>query len=120
MALCEGVVCGSSLLWPRVLLFGDSTTQKMRCSESWIFGLQYQMGEDYPREANRKGSSLDSPAAGTVFFGASDSALKGENPKQRIPLEEYVANLTSTVQHLQSVGVPESRLIRITPPPAAL
>lgn len=45
------------------------------------------------------------------------SSQTGENPKQRIPLEEYVANLTSTVQHLQSVGVPESRLIRITPPP---
>eukprot|EP00069_Balaena_mysticetus_P005044 bmy_17688T0 len=27
MALCEAVVCGSSLLWPRVLLFGDSITQ---------------------------------------------------------------------------------------------
>lgn len=27
MALCERVAGGSSLLWPRVLLFGDSITQ---------------------------------------------------------------------------------------------
>lgn len=27
MALCETVGCGSSLVWPRVLLFGDSITQ---------------------------------------------------------------------------------------------
>uniref|UniRef100_A0A8C9EFS8 1-alkyl-2-acetylglycerophosphocholine esterase n=1 Tax=Phocoena sinus TaxID=42100 RepID=A0A8C9EFS8_PHOSS len=59
----------------------------------------------------RKGNSLHSPVAVTVFFGANDSALKGENPKQRIPLEEYA------VRHLQSVGAPESRLVRTTPPP---
>lgn len=38
MALCE-VGCGSTLVWPRVLLFGDSITQKMWCFESWIFRL---------------------------------------------------------------------------------
>lgn len=38
------------------------------------------------------------------------SSRTGENPKQRIPLEEYA------VRHLQSVGAPESRLVR-TPPP---
>ncbi|KAF4016615.1 hypothetical protein G4228_008200 [Cervus hanglu yarkandensis] len=65
----------------------------------------------------RKGSGLDSPVAVTIFFGANDSALKDENPKQHVPLEEFAANLRSMVRYLQSVDVPEGRLILITPPP---
>ncbi|EPY75589.1 isoamyl acetate-hydrolyzing esterase 1-like protein [Camelus ferus] len=65
----------------------------------------------------RKGTSLDTPVAVTIFFGANDSALKDENPKQHVPLEEYVANLKSMVQYLKSVDVPESRLVLITPSP---
>lgn len=53
----------------------------------------------------------------TIFFGANDSALKDENPKQHVPLEEFVANLRSMVRYLRSVDVPEGRLILITPPP---
>uniref|UniRef100_A0A8C6B5R3 Isoamyl acetate-hydrolyzing esterase 1 homolog n=1 Tax=Monodon monoceros TaxID=40151 RepID=A0A8C6B5R3_MONMO len=135
MAVCEAVACGSSLLWPRVLFFGDSTTQFSFQQGGWGASLADKLVRKcdvlnrgfsgyntrwvkiiLPRLI-RKGNSLDSPVAVTIFFGANDSALKGENPKQRIPLEEYAANLTSTVQHLQSVGVPESRLIRTTPLP---
>ncbi|XP_045435692.1 isoamyl acetate-hydrolyzing esterase 1 homolog isoform X1 [Pipistrellus kuhlii] len=65
----------------------------------------------------RKGNALDSPVAVTIFFGANDSALKEENPKQHIPLDEYVANLRSMVQYLRSVDVPEGRIVLITPPP---
>ncbi|XP_075413239.1 isoamyl acetate-hydrolyzing esterase 1 homolog isoform X2 [Tenrec ecaudatus] len=64
-----------------------------------------------------KGSGLDRPVAVTVFFGANDSALKDENPKQHIPLEEYLDNLKSMVQYLKSVDIPENRVILITPPP---
>ncbi|XP_020034315.1 isoamyl acetate-hydrolyzing esterase 1 homolog isoform X3 [Castor canadensis] len=63
------------------------------------------------------GSSLDSPVAVTIFFGANDSALKAENPKQHIPLAEYVSNLKSMVRYLRSVGIPQDRVILITPPP---
>ncbi|XP_063646197.1 isoamyl acetate-hydrolyzing esterase 1 homolog isoform X4 [Pan troglodytes] len=65
----------------------------------------------------RKGNSLDIPVAVTIFFGANDSALKDENPKQHIPLEEYAANLKSMVQYLKSVDIPENRVILITPTP---
>uniref|UniRef100_A0A8C4L3S7 Isoamyl acetate-hydrolyzing esterase 1 homolog n=1 Tax=Equus asinus TaxID=9793 RepID=A0A8C4L3S7_EQUAS len=65
----------------------------------------------------QKGNSLDNPVAVTIFFGANDSALKDENPKQHIPLEEYTANLKSMVQYLKSVDIPEDRVILITPPP---
>lgn len=40
-----------------------------------------------------------------------------ENPKQHVPLDEYVGNLKSMVRYLQSVGVPEHRIVLITPPP---
>jgi len=65
----------------------------------------------------RKENSLDSPVAVTIFFGANDSALKDENPKQHVPLAEYVANLESMVGYLQEAGVPRSRVVLITPPP---
>ncbi|XP_065747608.1 isoamyl acetate-hydrolyzing esterase 1 homolog isoform X1 [Phocoena phocoena] len=129
MARCEAVACGSSLLWPRVLFFGDSTTQFSFQQGGWGASLADKLVRKcdvlnrgfsgyntrwvkiiLPRLI-RKGNSLHSPVAVTVFFGANDSALKGENPKQRIPLEEYA------VRHLQSVGAPESRLVRTTPPP---
>ncbi|XP_042838466.1 isoamyl acetate-hydrolyzing esterase 1 homolog isoform X1 [Panthera tigris] len=65
----------------------------------------------------KKGTGLDSPVAVTIFFGANDSALKDENPKQHVPLDEYVANLKSMVRYLKSVDVPEHRIVLISPPP---
>ncbi|XP_059973092.1 isoamyl acetate-hydrolyzing esterase 1 homolog isoform X2 [Mesoplodon densirostris] len=135
MALCEAAVCGSSLLWPRVLLFGDSITQFSFQQGGWgasladrlvrkcdvlnrgFSGYNTRWAKIILPRLIRKGNSLDSPVAVTIFFGANDSALKGENPKQHVPLEEYAANLTAMVRYLQSVDVPESRLIFITPPP---
>ncbi|XP_047701225.1 isoamyl acetate-hydrolyzing esterase 1 homolog isoform X2 [Prionailurus viverrinus] len=65
----------------------------------------------------KKGTGLDSPVAVTIFFGANDSALKDENPKQHVPLDEYVANLKGMVRYLKSVDVPEHRIVLISPPP---
>ncbi|XP_024408221.2 isoamyl acetate-hydrolyzing esterase 1 homolog isoform X1 [Desmodus rotundus] len=135
MALCEGLGCGSSLLWPRVLLFGDSITQFSFQQGGWgasladklvrkcdvlnrgFSGYNTRWAKIILPRLIRKGSVLDSPVVVTVFFGANDSALKDENPKQHIPVDEYAANLRSMVQYLRSVDVPESRVILITPPP---
>lgn len=135
MALCEAAGCGSALFWPRVLLFGDSITQFSFQQGGWGASLADKLARKcdvlnrgfsgyntrwakiiLPRLI-RKGNSLDNPVAVTVFFGANDSALKEENPKQHIPLDEYTANLKSMVQYLQSVDIPKSRIILITPPP---
>lgn len=67
-------------------------------------------------------TARDLPSVGA---GAGDRALTchfplvrtEENPKQHIPLDEYVANLRSMVQYLRSVDVPEGRIVLITPPP---
>ncbi|CAK6434846.1 unnamed protein product [Pipistrellus nathusii] len=135
MALCEGLGCGSSLLWPRVLLFGDSITQFSFQPGGWgasladklvrkcdvlnrgFSGYNTRWAKIILPRLIRKGNALDSPVAVTIFFGANDSALKEENPKQHIPLDEYVANLRSMVQYLRSVDVPEGRIVLITPPP---
>lgn len=135
MALRETVSSGSLLVWPRVLLFGDSITQFSFQQGGWGAALAHRLVRKcdvlnrgfsgynsrwariiLPRLIG-SGRDLDSPAAVTVFFGANDSALKDENPKQHVPLDEYAGNLRSMVQYLQSVGVPESRVILITPPP---
>ncbi|XP_041486285.1 isoamyl acetate-hydrolyzing esterase 1 homolog isoform X2 [Microtus oregoni] len=65
----------------------------------------------------RKENSVETPVAVTVFFGANDSSLQGENPKQHVPLDEYRANLRDMVQYLTSAGIPQERVILITPPP---
>ncbi|XP_006864046.1 PREDICTED: isoamyl acetate-hydrolyzing esterase 1 homolog [Chrysochloris asiatica] len=135
MAVCEAVSCGSSLRWPRVLLFGDSITQFSFQQGGWgasladklvrkcdvlnrgFSGYNTRWAKIILPRLIRKGNSLDNPITVTIFFGANDSALKDENPKQHIPLEEYAANLKSMVQYLKSVDIHENRIILITPPP---
>ena len=54
----------------------------------------------------------------TVFFGANDASLKEVNPRQHVPLEEYVSNLRKIVAHLKEhTG---AQLILICPPPAVM
>ncbi|KAI5244385.1 isoamyl acetate-hydrolyzing esterase 1 homolog isoform X1 [Manis pentadactyla] len=135
MALCDAVARGSPPLWPRVLLFGDSITQFSFQQGGWgasladklvrkcdvlnrgFSGYNTRWAKIILPSLIRKGNSLDTPVAVTIFFGANDSALKDENPKQHIPLHEYSGNLKSMVQYLKSVGVPEHRIVLITPPP---
>ncbi|CAO2604928.1 Isoamyl acetate-hydrolyzing esterase 1 homolog [Lemmus lemmus] len=135
MALCERVASGSSLLWPRVLLFGDSITQvptapsaasarvnqfyfrKCDVLNRGFSGYNTRWAKIILPRLIRKESSMENPVAVTIFFGANDSSLKGENPKQHVPLEEYGANLRDMVQYLTSVGIPQERVILITPPP---
>uniref|UniRef100_A0A8D2BMA4 Isoamyl acetate-hydrolyzing esterase 1 homolog n=1 Tax=Sus scrofa TaxID=9823 RepID=A0A8D2BMA4_PIG len=135
MALCEAVARGSSGSWPRVLLFGDSITQFSFQQGGWGASLADRLVRKCDvlnrgfsgyntRWANiilprllRNGDGSDSPVAVTVFFGANDSALKDENPKQHVPLAEFAANLKSMVQQLRAAGVPAAGLVLITPPP---
>ncbi|XP_028907687.1 isoamyl acetate-hydrolyzing esterase 1 homolog [Ornithorhynchus anatinus] len=130
--------CGSccrSLLWPRVLLFGDSITQFSFQKDGWgslladklvrkcdVFnrgfsGYNTKWAKIILPRIIKKSSTAENPVAVTIFFGANDSALKDENPKQHIPLDEYVENLKAMIQYLESVDVPGNRVILITPPP---
>ncbi|XP_051061908.1 LOW QUALITY PROTEIN: isoamyl acetate-hydrolyzing esterase 1 homolog [Phodopus roborovskii] len=135
MALCERAASGSSLLWPRVLLFGDSITQFSFQPGGWgalladrlvrkcdvlnrgFSGYNTRWAKIILPRLISKGGSKETPVAVTIFFGANDATLKDENPKQHVPLDEYSANLRAMVQYLRSVDIPEERVILITPPP---
>ncbi|XP_001381175.2 isoamyl acetate-hydrolyzing esterase 1 homolog isoform X1 [Monodelphis domestica] len=132
-ALCEAV--GGALSWPRVLLFGDSITQFSFQHGGWgasladklvrkcdvlnrgFSGYNTRWAKIILPRLIRKSSDAEALVAVTIFFGANDSALKDENPKQHIPLDEYAENLKNMIQYLKSVDIPESRVILITPPP---
>ncbi|EGW13807.1 Isoamyl acetate-hydrolyzing esterase 1-like [Cricetulus griseus] len=119
MALCERAASGSSLLWPRVVLFGDSITQVdgAHCWLTDLSGYNTRWAKIILPRLISKGSGMENPVAVTVFFGANDATLKDENPKQHVPLDEYSANLRAMVQYLRSVDILEERVILITPPP---
>ncbi|XP_006515241.1 isoamyl acetate-hydrolyzing esterase 1 homolog isoform X4 [Mus musculus] len=135
MSLCERAASGSALLWPRVLLFGDSITQFSFQQGGWgslladrlvrkcdvlnrgFSGYNTRWAKIILPRLIRKGPGMENPVAVTIFFGANDSSLKDENPKQHVPLDEYSANLRDMVQYLRSVDVPRERVILITPPP---
>ncbi|MEJ1287326.1 cleavage and polyadenylation specificity factor 3 [Cricetulus griseus] len=135
MALCERAASGSSLLWPRVVLFGDSITQFSFQPGGWgalladrlvrkcdvlnrgFSGYNTRWAKIILPRLISKGSGMENPVAVTVFFGANDATLKDENPKQHVPLDEYSANLRAMVQYLRSVDILEERVILITPPP---
>ncbi|XP_078069290.1 isoamyl acetate-hydrolyzing esterase 1 homolog isoform X1 [Mustelus asterias] len=125
--------CG--LLWPRVILFGDSITQRSFDQGGWgaaianrlvrkcdvlnrgLSGYNSKWALSVLPKIITQPANQGTIAAVTVFFGANDSALKDVNPVQHIPLTEYAENLKRTVQYLRSIGVCEEKVIMITPPP---
>ncbi|XP_021058066.1 isoamyl acetate-hydrolyzing esterase 1 homolog isoform X1 [Mus pahari] len=135
MSLCERAASGSALLWPRVLLFGDSITQFSFQQGGWgalladrlvrkcdvlnrgFSGYNTRWAKIILPRLIRKGPGMENPVVVTIFFGANDSSLKDENPKQHVPLDEYSVNLRDMVQYLRSVDIPRERVILITPPP---
>ncbi|XP_030304481.1 isoamyl acetate-hydrolyzing esterase 1 homolog isoform X1 [Calypte anna] len=135
MALAEAAVPGRLLLWPRVVLFGDSITQFSFQEDGWgaflaerlvrkcdvlnrgFSGYNTRWAKLILPRLITKSSGTESTVAVTIFFGANDSALKDLNPKQHVPLEEYADNLKSMIQYLKSVDITEDRIILITPPP---
>ncbi|XP_061824383.1 isoamyl acetate-hydrolyzing esterase 1 homolog isoform X1 [Nerophis lumbriciformis] len=124
-----------TLIWPKVILFGDSITQFSFQVNGWGSGIADKLTRKcdvvnrglsgynsrwarvvLPRILNSEGSA-DNIAAVTVFFGANDSALEDKNPQQHVPLHEYSDNLKDMSRFLATVGVPAGKVIFITPPP---
>ena len=52
----------------------------------------------------------------TIFFGANDACVPSSSTGQHIPLEEYVQNLKTLVDH-SSVKAHSPHILLITPPP---
>lgn len=131
MSKCRAVV------WPKVILFGDSITQLSFQPNGWGAEIANKLARKcdvlnrglsgynsrwakilLPRLLESHNSNNESHiAAVTVFFGANDSALKDINPQQHVPLEEYSENLKELTKILASAGVAPDKVIFITPPP---
>ncbi|XP_041929206.1 isoamyl acetate-hydrolyzing esterase 1 homolog [Alosa sapidissima] len=122
------------IVWPQVILFGDSITQFSFQTNGWGAEITDKLARkcDVVNRGlsgyNTRWAKIVLPrlitsaisshiAAVTVFFGANDCALEDKNPQQHIPLKEYSENLMEIAQYLASVGVPKEKVIFITPPP---
>lgn len=125
-----------TIIWPKVILFGDSITQFSFQPHGWGAELSHKLARKCD-VVNRGLSGYNSRwakiilpgllhpqdpadsniAAVTVFFGANDSALEDKNPQQHVPLQEYSENLKEITRLLGSAGVSSDKVIFITPPP---
>ncbi|KAK3563408.1 hypothetical protein QTP86_026233 [Hemibagrus guttatus] len=125
-----------SIIWPQVVLFGDSITQFSFQAKGWGSDIASRLARKcdvvnrglsgyntrwaklvLPRIIPNHGASHPSIAAVIVFFGANDAALEDKNPQQHVPCEEYSENLKDIVTYLASAGVPKDKVIFIAPPP---
>ncbi|XP_007904673.1 isoamyl acetate-hydrolyzing esterase 1 homolog [Callorhinchus milii] len=124
-----------SVVWPRVILFGDSITQGSFETGGWgaaianrlvrqcdvlnrgLSGYNTKWALSVLPRIIPQPTSQEHIAAVTVFFGANDSALKEVNLAQHVPLPEYTENLKRMINYLKSIGVSEEKVIMVTPPP---
>lgn len=129
-------------LRPRILLYGDSLTQRAFADGPNKVGWASLLASAYIRRAdvlNRGFSGYNTTHAlellprifgssqssdgnedtgilfATVFFGANDCALPGE--RQHVPLEEYSSNLRKIVEGIRATTKANYPIILITPPP---
>ncbi|KAM6460230.1 isoamyl acetate-hydrolyzing esterase 1 homolog [Liasis olivaceus] len=135
MALSEAAAARGLLLLPRIVLFGDSITEFSFQDKGWgaslanrlarkcdvlnrgLSGYNTRWGKIVLPRLISKGCNARDILAITVFFGTNDSALKDENPRQHVPLDEYADNLKSMIRYLNSVDISKQHIILVTPPP---
>nr|XP_019940425.1 PREDICTED: isoamyl acetate-hydrolyzing esterase 1 homolog [Paralichthys olivaceus] len=128
-----------TIIWPKVILFGDSITQFSFQPNGWGADIANKLARKcdvvnrglsgynsrwarivVPRlisSCSSDNNINNNIAAVTVFFGANDCSLEDKNPQQHIPLQEYSENLKEITQLLALAGVSADRVIFITPPP---
>ncbi|MEQ2268892.1 isoamyl acetate-hydrolyzing esterase [Xenotaenia resolanae] len=126
----------STVIWPKVILFGDSITQFSFQANGWgaetanklarkcdvvnrgLSGYNSRWAKIIlPRLISSQNPAENHIAAVTVFFGANDASLEDENPQQHVPLQEYSENLKDISRFLTLAGVSADKVIFITPSP---
>ncbi|XP_060938359.1 isoamyl acetate-hydrolyzing esterase 1 homolog isoform X1 [Limanda limanda] len=131
-----------TIVWPKVIFFGDSITQFSFQPNGWGADITHRLASCPCRKcdvvnrglsgynsrwakivlprlisSHSSDDNINNIAAVTVFFGANDCALEDKNPQQHIPLQEYSENLKEIIRLLALAGVSADRVIFITPPP---
>ncbi|XP_062893950.1 isoamyl acetate-hydrolyzing esterase 1 homolog isoform X1 [Mobula hypostoma] len=128
-------MAAGGLVWPRLILFGDSITQGSFENGGWgaaianrlvrkcdvlnrgLSGYNTRWALTVMPKIITQPPEQSTIAAVVIFFGANDSALKDVNPVQHIPLTEYAENLRHLIQYLKSIGICEEKVILVAPPP---
>lgn len=121
--------------YPRIYLFGDSLTQLGHSAQGcWgsIVANTFQRKCDvvlrgYSGYNTRAGKHVlrrvfgpedaGSVAAFVVMLGTNDAAEPEDGGGNHVPLDEYAANLGELLDYIRSCGVPDSKVVLITPPP---
>lgn len=121
--------------YPRIYLFGDSLTQLGHSPQGcWgsIVANTFQRKCDVllrgysgynTRAAKHVLRRVFGPedagavAAFVVMLGTNDAAEPNDGGRNHVPLDEYAANLAELLDYIKSCGVPDSKVVLVTPPP---
>lgn len=118
-------------VFTKVFLFGDSITQESFSPGGWGASVadHFQRKVDVFNRGfagyNTEWAKLILPTLlpskeqadfATVFFGANDAALPDVS-HLHVPLPTFKANLNDLCSYLKSIGLSESAIVLITPPP---
>lgn len=123
--------------WPNVILLGDSLTQRGFSPDGqWVSmlsnhlsgkcdvinrgfsGYNTRMVKHFIEKAPVQLISPDMAKRNIVtfvFLGANDSVEP--NQGQHVPIDEYKSNLSDILSTLGDIGVPQTNLVLVPPPP---
>lgn len=129
------VSIGQRVQYPRIYLFGDSLTQLGHSAQGcWgsIVANTFQRKCDVvlrgfsgynTRAAKHLLRRVFGPenasgvAAFVVLLGTNDAAEPQDGGRTHVPLAEYESNLYELLDYIKSCGVPDSKVVLVTPPP---
>ncbi|KAH9415438.1 isoamyl acetate-hydrolyzing esterase [Dermatophagoides pteronyssinus] len=122
-------------MWPKIILFGDSHTQRSFDPNNGCWGAllanKFQRVCDIvPRGFsgyNTRWCKMIMPkifaqfkaeeiACVTILLGSNDSVPASSVTGQHVPVDEYRKNLVAMLNHLTSKGIDKDKIILITPP----
>ncbi|XP_013781624.1 isoamyl acetate-hydrolyzing esterase 1 homolog isoform X2 [Limulus polyphemus] len=125
-----------NILWPKVVLFGDSLTQNSFNVQDGFWGAL--LADRLQRKAdviargfsgyNTRMSKVILPrifnsdnmkevSCLVICLGANDACEIAATTRQHIPLEEYCENLKEMIDYLKSIGLKLDQIILMSPPP---
>ncbi|CAL1278321.1 unnamed protein product [Larinioides sclopetarius] len=135
-----------SIVWPKIVLFGDSQVQVRffsvvansrafdPSSSPWgaLLATKFQRVADvitrgFSGYTSRSGriilphifnrENISDVEAFVIFFGSNDSSGKLDASPYYVPIEEYSENLEEMIKYLQSIGLRKDKIILMTPGP---
>ena len=126
----------SNTLMPKIILFGDSLTQrsfepKGGCWGSYFADKFQRICDIIPRGFSGYNTrwcreilddvfdpfNFNEVACVLIWLGANDASGPNSSTKQNVPIDEYGDNLRYFVEYFEKKGLKKKQLIFATPPP---